>query len=190
MSKATKSKAFKRRGAPVTMLILIVTGVAAAAVVFGLTSGGGSTSPADAADPAKPAEPISYLAWEGSKTESTAQFEGKPLVVNFWAAWCVLCLYEIPGFVRLYEDYNGKVAFLGLNVKDNPEDAAWAKGEMKISYPLGRDPQGEAFRAIDGIAMPTTVLISPDGTVVERISGEVSAGQLEQKIREHIGIGV
>lgn len=171
------------------LVVIVVAVTAGAFTAFALTGGsertpGGVVSEASNGQP----KPVSFTSWDGKEVVSTERFRGKPLVVNFWATWCTACLFEIPSFVSLYESYDGKVAFLGLNLQDNPEAAAAMKGELGITYPTGRDPKGEAFSAFGGVAMPTTVLIAPDGEVVERLDGEVSADQLASKLEEYFGV--
>lgn len=175
----------KRQRFILVVSVVVVAAGAALALAGASDSGRGNVASQASSDSA---EPVSYVSWDGEEVVSTAQFRGKPLVVNFWATWCTSCLFEIPGFVSLYEKYDGKVAFLGLNIQDNPESAAAMKRELGITYPTGRDPEGEAFSAFGSVAMPTTVLIGPDGDVVERLDGEVSAGQLASKLEEYFGV--
>lgn len=124
---------------------------------------------------------VAYTAWEGGRA-TTAAFAGKPLVVNFWASWCTSCLAEIPRFVEVYERHRQEVHFLGLNLQDNPDSAKRLAKELGITYMLGRDPQGEAFQAFGGVAMPTTVVVDADGNVVKKLDGEVSAEELEDEL--------
>lgn len=128
---------------------------------------------------------VAYVAWDG-KRASTADFVGKPLVVNFWASWCVPCLAEIPRFVEVYERHKSEVAFLGLNLQDDPQRAESLRRELGITYPLGRDPEARAYKTFEGVTMPTTVLIDEDGRVVELIHGEISGEDLEAKVQKLI----
>lgn len=128
---------------------------------------------------------VGYVAWDG-KRASTADFVGKPLVVNFWASWCLPCLAEIPRFVEVYERHKSEVAFLGLNLQDDPSRAESLRKELGITYPLGRDSEARAYKSFEGVAMPTTVLIDEDGRVVELISGEISGEDLEAKVQKLI----
>ncbi|HET7403526.1 MAG TPA: TlpA disulfide reductase family protein, partial [Usitatibacter sp.] len=47
--------------------------------------------------------------------QSLGQFQGRPLVLNFWATWCGPCREEMPAFVRLNREFAGRVAFVGLS---------------------------------------------------------------------------
>ena len=115
-------------------------------------------------------------------TVRLADFAGQPLVVNFWASWCVPCLAELPGFERVHQQHQGEVAFLGVNLADDPAAAEAVLDQTGISYPVARDPDGSAFEAFQGFGMPTTVFISPEGAIVELYTGELSAEALAERI--------
>lgn len=155
--------------------------VALLAVTAGLIASSRSGSSSAPTRSEGQAAGVSYVAWDGARA-TTADFAGKPLVVNFWASWCTSCLAEIPRFVDVYERHRPEVRFLGLNLQDDPDAAERLAKELGITYALGRDPRGEAFQAFEGIAMPTTVLIDENGNVVKRLGGEVTAEQLEDEV--------
>lgn len=113
---------------------------------------------------------------------SFGTYRSRPLVVNFFASWCAPCLAEMPGFEAVHQDLDGRVAFLGLNLQDRPEDGRWVVEETGITYDVGRDPDGELFRAFQGLAMPTTAFVDATGRIVDVHSGELSAGALQAKI--------
>lgn len=186
LARARVARQKKQRLILMTLVVVLATGAIAAFALAAKPDG----APADGGSQRAlgQVEPVSFVSWDGEEVVSTARFRVKPLVVNFWATWCTSCLFEIPGFVSLYENYDGEVAFLGLNIQDNPKAAAAMKRELGITYPTGRDPEGEAFSAFGGVAMPTTVLIAPDGEVVERLDGEVSPDQLASRLEEHFGV--
>ncbi len=115
-------------------------------------------------------------------TVNLAQFEGKPLVMNFWASWCPQCVAEMPDFERVFQDLKGDVQFLGVNQSDNRSSAEDLALETGVTYPLAADPNGEVFTAFRGAGMPTTVFIDGDGRVVDVVTGQLSAEQLREYI--------
>lgn len=114
-----------------------------------------------------------------------SSLQGEPAVVNFWASWCTPCLAELPGFERVYQAHGESVQFLGINLADDATSALQVALDTGITYPLARDPQGEAFTAFGALAMPTTVFLDQEGRVVELFTGELSADELETKIVDH-----
>lgn len=111
-----------------------------------------------------------------------ADYLGKPLVINFWASWCVPCLAEMPGFERIYQNRKADIEFLGINLQDEPAAAQDVIRQTGITYPVARDTDGAAFVAFRGRGMPTTVLVSADGRVLESITGGISAATLDAMI--------
>ena len=119
---------------------------------------------------------------------SVRDFRGRPLVVNFWAAWCAPCRREMPAFQAVYEDLGGQVAFLGIDNRDIRSDGLDLVRETGVRYRLAFDPDGDASRAFGVLAMPTTVFVSPDGEVLERVFGELSEKELRRTIRRLFGV--
>lgn len=120
----------------------------------------------------------------GGGTTSISDFRGKPLVVNFWSSTCAPCLQEMPDFESVHLDLDGAVGFLGVDVTDTPEAGRRMVEQTGVSYPNGRDPRAEVMAAFGGTALPRTVLVDPDGTVVALHSGALSAQELEDSLSE------
>ena len=119
-------------------------------------------------------------------TASLDDYQGQPLVLNFFASWCPPCIREMPAFEEAHQTYGDQVAFLGLAVNDTVEDSTAIVEETGITYDLGRDPRGDLIAELGGIAMPTTVLVAADGTILDVHSGELSAAGLETRITEDL----
>ncbi|MGQ0803047.1 MAG: TlpA family protein disulfide reductase [Actinomycetota bacterium] len=117
-------------------------------------------------------------------TASFAGFRGRPLVVNFFASWCVPCLAEMPRFEEIHQRLGDQVTFLGLNLQDTVGDGRAVVEQTGITYQVGRDPDGRLYRAFGGFAMPTTAFVDAQGRVLEVIAGEISAERLEMLIHQ------
>lgn len=103
--------------------------------------------------------------------------DGRPLVFNFWASWCLPCREEMPGFSRLAEE-NPDIAFVGLAVDDTRQAALDFAEEIAVVYPLGIDEASSIGLIYPYIGLPTTYLINADGIVVRQIQGQVLEEQL------------
>ena len=116
-----------------------------------------------------------------------AALRGVPVVVNQWASWCPPCQVEFPFFEELAEEYKDRVAFLGLNSRDERAPAEAFLDEHSVNYPTVYDESGEQARSIGaGASWPTTVFFDAGGSAVFiRRGGYVDAAALEADIRQH-----
>ncbi len=109
---------------------------------------------------------------------------GKPTVVNFFAAWCEPCKKELPLLRDASLRYAGTVAFLGVDHQDSRSDAIERLDEFGITYPAGYDPKGDVAARYGLRGLPATVFIGADGRIVEVYHGEISAAQLDERLRQ------
>ncbi len=111
---------------------------------------------------------------------SSADYAGEVLVINFWYAACPPCRLEAPDLEALAEQFAGEGAsFLGVNVRDQAENARNFAEKWGISYPSVIDANdGNMLYAFAGTvapnAVPTTLVIDKHGRVAARILGLVS----------------
>ena len=118
------------------------------------------------------------------QTIDLKQVTGRPVVLNFFASWCVPCRREMPSFQALHERLDGQVAFIGIDHQDRREDALDLLAETGVTYPTGYDPAGDIARAYGLFGMPTTVFISAEGEIVGRRTGEIDAAELEATVND------
>ncbi|MDE3075116.1 MAG: TlpA family protein disulfide reductase [Chloroflexota bacterium] len=110
-------------------------------------------------------------------TLQLSSFKGQPVVVNFWASWCIPCREEAPTLERAWATYKDKgVIFLGANVWDTQTDARAFLKEFGITYPNGMDRDGKA--AIDyGVrGVPETFFVDRRGNLTSKYVGSVQNG--------------
>jgi cytochrome c biogenesis protein CcmG, thiol:disulfide interchange protein DsbE len=117
-----------------------------------------------------------------------ADLRGRPVVLNFWASWCPPCVAEMPDFERVHQRLGDRVAFLGVNQRDELQAAEQLARSSGVTYPLAIDPTGLAFDAFGGLGMPTTVLIGADGTVVDIFAGQLDETLLSERISRVLGV--
>lgn len=114
---------------------------------------------------------------------AVALTEGKPAVVNFFAAWCVPCRKELPLLVSAERRLRGEVSFIGVDVKDSRTRGADLLEEFEVAYPAAYDPQGDVAAAFQVQAMPTTFFLRADGRIADKVFGELSAKRLAQALQ-------
>jgi cytochrome c biogenesis protein CcmG/thiol:disulfide interchange protein DsbE len=112
-----------------------------------------------------------------------------PVVINFFASWCVPCVEEMPAFERVHQALGDQVTFVGMaNRERTPADALAIVASTGVTYPAFDDPDASAITYFGGLGMPTTVFIDASGQVVDVNSGEMDEAELRAKVADLFGI--
>lgn len=122
--------------------------------------------------------------YAADSTVSLAGLAGRPVVLNFWASWCLACRDEAAVLERGWRRYGPEVAFVGLAVNDEPGPARAFIDRFGKTYVLGADVDGSV--AIDyGLhGVPETFFIAPDGRVLARHVGPLTDATLAERVAE------
>ncbi len=142
-----------------------------ALVLVGLIAYGTLTrvEPPGAAGTDAPAFELPTL--DGS-TLSSEDLEGQPVVLNFFASWCVPCREEAPLLEKLWREHRDDgIRFVGVNVQDNELGAAAFVKEFGISYPVVLDPGDELGSQLDVVGLPQTFFIDDEGRFLATETG-------------------
>lgn len=165
----------------ISLLALAVFAVVALLVVFNV--GGGEEGGTSAAG----LDQFQFTTPEG-QTTTFAAYEGTPLVVNYFAAWCGPCRAEMPEFETVSQDVAADgVVFVGIS-RDN-DTGAWQSliDDTGVTFDtMFEGADAGSFEYLDAKGMPTTVFIRADGTVAEVFSGLLPEQTLRDKIDEHL----
>jgi cytochrome c biogenesis protein CcmG/thiol:disulfide interchange protein DsbE len=113
---------------------------------------------------------------------SLAELRGTPVVLNFWASWCVPCREEAPLLQRTWRQQARPrgVLFVGLDMQDITDDARGFLHDFHIAYLNIRDPSNPVAHRYGVTGLPETFFITASGKVVSHVVGESSAAQLRQ----------
>ncbi len=149
--------------------------VSVMALLLGCTNGSGRST-ASAAD-------FKLQDLDG-KTFKLSDFQGKPVLLDFWATWCPPCREAIPGIEKLYKKYSDKglvVLSVSLDEGDWPSVKAFAAG-AGITYPVlkGTDEITSEFQVR---TIPMVVIINKEGKVVKRYLGFGDDDELEKDVK-------
>lgn len=107
------------------------------------------------------------------------ELRGTPVVVNFWASWCIPCREEAPLLERGWRGARGQgVLFVGLNMQDVRGDALDFLRRFGQTFPNVRDPTNATSRRWGVTGIPETFFISRRGDVVGHVIGVVTEQQL------------
>lgn len=121
----------------------------------------------------------------GGGALALSDLRGRPVVLNFFATWCVPCRVEMPFLQAAHERYGSdKLTILGIDVQE-PEDLVSAYlDELGLTFPVVLDESGGQLSAYGIRSLPTTVLIDEAGKVVTIHRGVfTSPRQLDSTLR-------
>ncbi len=122
--------------------------------------------------------------------DSIAEWDGKLLVVNFWATWCPPCLHEIPMFIALQERYGDQgLQLIGIAIDDGDKVAVFVE-EIGLNYPAlhGQLDAIEVMAAYGNKSggLPYTVIISRSGQIVARHPGVLDEAAATALVEEFL----
>src|SRR3954453_1472225 len=118
-------------------------------------------------------------------------YRGKPVLLNFWATWCVPCAAEMPLLSEMQKQYQGKIVFIAASIDDEdlkPQVEAFIKKHQGGALTV---MMGATLDSLDDFGvnqgMPGTVFIDGEGKIVDRITGALKRPDLEQRLRKLAG---
>lgn len=174
---------WRRRLWLTVVLLAAPLGVGAVATAVGVDGGGSVTIDNQELDDGPRSGPAPEFRLpsltDGTVTVALADFRGRPLVLNFWASWCLPCRREMPLLAAAERRLGDSVSFVGVNYQDTTEDALALLADTGVTYPNAVDGDGEVGRRYGLYGMPTTVFIAADGHIVGRYLGEMSTTILD-----------
>ncbi len=113
-----------------------------------------------------------------------SDYNGKVVLLDFWATWCGPCQAEIPEFVKLQKRYGGRgLRIVGISLDDDPRPVRQFYARFKMNYPvaLGNARLAESFGGILGL--PVAFLIDREGRLRAKHVGQTDAAGFEKEIR-------
>jgi peroxiredoxin len=181
-----------------TKVKIILVIIALAALAGGILVGGYITkqeTPQTAARQDKPLRPSSVIGMpridfslkdtEG-KPRKLSEWDGKVVMINFWATWCPPCRREIPAFIELQEKYRDKgFAIIGVAL-DTPQAAMDFVDPMGINYPiLVGEEEGIVLTQQYGNhlgVLPYSVILDRKGSITHTLLHELTYEEVEKLI--------
>jgi cytochrome c biogenesis protein CcmG/thiol:disulfide interchange protein DsbE len=134
------------------------------------------------------AVPLFTLEAFDGQTMDLAAHQGKIVVVNFFASWCVPCRQEAADLEEAWQTYSGKdVQFFGIAYKDARSKAQAFLGEFNVSYPSAFDAGNRVARSYGVTGVPETFIVDQQGHLVHHFLGAVTAAELTREIDALLG---
>jgi thiol-disulfide isomerase/thioredoxin len=123
-----------------------------------------------------------------------AEFEGQPLVLNFYADWCSACEAELPAFAAIEDQFGDRVEFVLVNSQESGSWRRLVNDHGVNDWPIARDINGTGSNGsglhgnLGGRGMPITAFYDAAGNLVEVNNGAMNESSLRQAIASNFGI--
>jgi len=119
-------------------------------------------------------------------TVKLADFTGKPLIINSWAAWCPFCRKELVDFAAAQKEFGDDVLVIAIDRAESRETAKKYTDELGVTNNLIflLDPTDSFYQSIGGFSMPETIFVDKNGNIVERKRGPMEINEIRQKIQK------
>ncbi|MFN8620234.1 MAG: redoxin domain-containing protein [Chloroflexota bacterium] len=178
-------------GGGVILLVIL------AVVAFVPLGGSSAPTPAPGSSPApssiviggspllgKPAPAFALQDLAGN-TVSLADYAGRPVIVNWWASWCIPCREEFPIMVAGLEQHKDQgLEILGIVYKDSATNAQAFATDHDAHWPLLQDPDAKTWSAYYGIGVPMTAFIDGKGIVQAMSYGPLSQDGFDSYVKQ------
>ena len=104
---------------------------------------------------------------------------GKPLIINFWASWCVSCREEGAALQEFYAAEKGRIQLVGIAIQDTPQAAAAFAAAVGMTFPLLLDEKGSVAIDYGVTGVPETFILDAKGIIQDRFVGPVTREDLD-----------
>ena len=135
-----------------------------------------------------PAPDFTTQVWSGPKGQDSfhlAALKGHPVVINFWASWCVPCTSEAPVLEHAWQTYQDKgVIFIGMVYQDTQQNAISFVDQYGVTYLVGPDASGSIAISYGVTGVPETVFVSKQGIITGKFGGQEDQNTLDQAINK------
>jgi cytochrome c biogenesis protein CcmG, thiol:disulfide interchange protein DsbE len=135
----------------------------------------------------RPAPPFRLVPVGGGAPVTIESLRGRPVVLNFWATWCVQCADEHPALVTAARGLADQAVFLGAVYQDTETNVLESLRERPSAYPILMDKGARAAIAYGVYGVPETFFISADGVIVDKQIGPLTPAGLAERLAK-IGV--
>jgi cytochrome c biogenesis protein CcmG/thiol:disulfide interchange protein DsbE len=132
----------------------------------------------------QPAPGFSLRPIDGGEPVALEGLRGRPVVLNFWATWCIPCFQEHGVLTDGARAWAGRAQFLGVVYEDEEDKVREFLRRQGSAYPSLMDEDGKTAIAFGVYGVPETFFIGADGTIVEKHVGALTAPALQANLEK------
>ena len=113
-----------------------------------------------------------------------ASLKGKPVMLNFWASWCVPCQHEAPLLQATWQRVQSQgIIFLGIDFQDDHSQGLNFLHTYGITYPNVVDPDGSVTISYGVTGVPETIFLNRSGVIVSHVIGELTEQTMQSNLQ-------
>lgn len=133
----------------------------------------------------QPVPVVELEQFAGGPLQFPDAYQGRVVLIHFWADWCALCREELQESEPLHRRYQDQgLVVLAINMQQSRDTVADYLSHLTISYPVLLDDKGEMAQRYGVSALPLVYLLDRQGRLHTRMLGGASAVQLEQIVKQ------
>ena len=119
------------------------------------------------------------------QTVSLSDFEGQPVILNFWATWCPPCEAEMPDIHQAYlEHQSAGLVVLAIDMAEHPDTVSSFVEYYELTFPILLDDTQDVGQHYGARALPTTYFIDRDGTISHVYFGQMDEAAIMIGLRK------
>ncbi|WP_071395055.1 peroxiredoxin family protein [Bacillus tuaregi] len=115
------------------------------------------------------------------ETVKLSDFEGKKVILNFWATWCPPCKEEMPDMETFYKQAGDEVVILAVNI-DPQYNVNKFVTDMGVTFPILLDEDDEVNSMYQVLSIPTTYFIDKDGVIRHKYISAMTEEIMQQYV--------
>ncbi len=123
--------------------------------------------------------------WQDRKTVNLSDFQGQPIVLNFWASWCVECKLEADLLEQTWRRHRDEgLVFLGVAYVDVEPKSLEYLADFEITYPNAPDLRTAISEEYGITGIPETFFIDRDGQIIHHQIGPVNESMINTLVTQ------
>lgn len=121
-------------------------------------------------------------AFTGKKIK-LSDYDGIPIILNFWASWCGPCKIELPELQAIQVKYGTDLVVIGVNGdRESLEQIRYFGSKLNLTFGLLRDPKKEVTKAYGVWGLPKTLFIDQAGVIQKQYTGSINQEVVEKEL--------
>ena len=118
------------------------------------------------------------------QTITLSGLQGRVVLINFWASWCLPCRKEMPAIQQVYERYRDRnFIVLAVNLQEQDAQVSAFADQLGLTFPILMDRDGSVFDRYQVSALPSTFFVSQAGVIQDvAVGGPLSLAFIESQV--------